>query len=159
MALEIEKGEFKPAPEWHQQRQRGRKGAGMRTIVIGAGEAGRTLARDLRRTPSYGLEPIGFLDDNPRTKGAPGLPVLGRISELGAIAAAHAIDVAIVAIPSLKPQSIRLMAEAASAAGVSVRYLPSFGAALERDARIADLRRLRIDSLLGRQEVRVVRSA
>jgi FlaA1/EpsC-like NDP-sugar epimerase len=46
---------------------------------------------------------------------------------------------------------------AAAAAGLGVRYLPSFGAALERDARISDLRRLRVDRLLGREEVRVVR--
>jgi len=159
MALEIDNRDFNPAPEVQPARQRGGSGAGRRTIVIGAGEAGRTLARDLRRTPSYGLEPIGFLDDNPRLKGANGLPVLGRISELGAITSTHAIEVAIVAIPSLKPQDIRRLAEAASAAGVSVRYLPSFGAALERDARIADLRRLRIDRLLGRQEMHVMRTA
>jgi FlaA1/EpsC-like NDP-sugar epimerase len=159
MALEIENRDFSPAPEMQPARQRGGNGAGRRTLVIGAGEAGRTLARDLRRTPSYGLEPIGFLDDNPRLKGANGLPVLGKISELGAITSTHAIEVAIVAIPSLKPQDIRRLAEAASAAGVSVRYLPSFGAALERDARIADLRRLRVDRLLGRQEMHVMRTA
>ncbi|HEY8951801.1 MAG TPA: polysaccharide biosynthesis protein, partial [Candidatus Dormibacteraeota bacterium] len=39
------------------------------------------------------------------------------------------------------------------------RYLPSFGAALERDARVSDLRRLRVDRLLGRQELHVVRTA
>jgi FlaA1/EpsC-like NDP-sugar epimerase len=133
--------------------------AGLRTIIIGAGEAGRTLARDLRRTPEYGLSPIGFLDDSPAKKGAAGLPVLGRTLDLEAIAAAHAVDVAIVAIPSLNPQQVRRFAESASAAGVSVRYLPSFGAALERDARISDLRRLRVDRLLGRQEMHVVRTA
>jgi FlaA1/EpsC-like NDP-sugar epimerase len=159
MALEIEPREIKPEPDWPSSHRRTQDGVGLRTIVIGAGEAGRTLARDLRRTPDYGLNPIGFLDDNPRMKGAAGLPVLGKISELETIASTHAIDVAIVAIPSLKPQGIRRIAEAASAAGVSVRYLPSFGAALERDARIADLRRLRVDRLLGRQEMHVVRSA
>jgi FlaA1/EpsC-like NDP-sugar epimerase len=133
--------------------------AGLRTIIIGAGEAGRTLARDLRRTPEYGLLPIGFLDDSPVKKGAIGLPVLGRTSDLVAIASAHAVDVAIVAIPSLKPSSVRALAESASTAGVSVRYLPSFGAALERDARVSDLRHLRVDRLLGRQELHVVRTA
>jgi FlaA1/EpsC-like NDP-sugar epimerase len=134
-------------------------GVGLRTIIIGAGEAGRTLARDLRRTPEYGLSPIGFLDDSPTKKEAVGLPVLGRTSDLVAIASAYAADVAIVAIPSLKPRDVRAFAESASTAGVSVRYLPSFGAALERDARISDLRRLRVDRLLGRQELHVVRTA
>src|SRR5690348_18509949 len=120
MALEIENRDFNPAPETQPVRQRGGSGAGRRTLVIGAGEAGRTLARDLRRTPSYGLEPIGFLDDNPRLKGANGLPVLGRISELGAITSTHAIEVAIVAIPSLKPQDIRRLDRKSVVEGKSV---------------------------------------
>ena len=158
MALEIEANVFKAAAAPEAPRPQ-TKSAGLRTIIIGAGEAGRTLARDLRRTPDYGLLPIGFLDDSPSKKAAVGLPVLGRTSELVAIAASCAADVVIVAIPSLKPEQVRAFAEAASAAGVSVRYLPSFGAALERDARITDLRRLRVDQLLGRQELHVVRTA
>ncbi len=64
-----------------------------------------------------------------------------------------------MAIPSLPTSGIRRLAQMAAAAGASVRYLPSFLAAMERDARISDLRRLRIDRLLGRHEVHVVRSA
>ena len=158
MALEIASSQFQPALLPVERVQVDRV-AGLRTIIIGAGEAGRTLARDLRRTPEYGLYPIGFLDDSPVKKGASGLPVLGRTSDLIAVASEYAADVAIVAIPSLKPQEVRRLAESASTAGVSVRYLPSFGAALERDARITDLRRLRVDSLLGRQEMHVVRTA
>jgi FlaA1/EpsC-like NDP-sugar epimerase len=157
MALEISSNAYK-APSL-EPAQRARGAAGMRTIIIGAGEAGRILARDLKRAPEYGLLPIGFLDDDPTKKGAPGLPVLGTTSDLVSISAAHAADVAIVAIPSLTPGDVRRLAERASAAGVSVRYLPSFGAALERDARIGDLRRLRVESLLGRQERHVVRTA
>jgi FlaA1/EpsC-like NDP-sugar epimerase len=157
MALEISSSSYK-APT--QERPHRAKSAGcMRTIIIGAGEAGRILARDLKRMPEYGLLPIGFLDDDTTKKGAAGLPVLGTTADLVSIAAAHAADIAIVAIPSLAPGEVRRLAEKASAAGVSVRYLPSFGAALERDARISDLRRLRVDRLLGRQEMHVVRTA
>src|SRR3982074_1702787 len=157
MALELASGlNGSAAPE---PRRRPAKGTGLRTIIIGAGEAGRILARDLKRAPEYGLVPIGFLDDDPTKKGAAGLPVLGGTGDLVTIAEIHAADVAIVGIPSLPPAHIRRLAEAATAAGVSVRYLPSFGAALERDARISDLRRLRVDSLLGRKEVRVMRTA
>ncbi|HEY5185989.1 MAG TPA: hypothetical protein VIM19_14055, partial [Actinomycetes bacterium] len=37
---------------------------GLRTLIVGAGEAGRALARDLKRVDSFGLAPIGFLDDD-----------------------------------------------------------------------------------------------
>jgi FlaA1/EpsC-like NDP-sugar epimerase len=157
MALEITANVFEHS-NGAAPRPARRVGA-LRTIIIGAGEAGKTLARDLRRTPEYGLLPLGFLDDNPNAKGPAGIPILGTTSDLESIAAAFDVDVAVVAIPSLSPQNIRRLAQSASAAGVSVRYLPSFGAALERDARISDLRRLRVDRLLGRQEVHVVRTA
>jgi FlaA1/EpsC-like NDP-sugar epimerase len=156
MALEVSSS-FKPSRQEAPHRVKG--GPGLRTIIIGAGEAGRVLARDLRRTPEYGLLPIGFLDDDTTKKGAAGLPVLGTTGDLVIVASEQRADVAIVAIPSLAPGNVRRLAENASAAGVSVRYLPSFGAALERDARITDLRRLRVDRLLGRQEMHVVRTA
>ena len=141
---------------------RPRQGRGqLRCLLVGAGEAGRSLARDLLRTHGFGLQPIGFLDDNPSKVGrrVAGLPVFGGTRELQAVAERELVDVVVVAIPSLPPREIRHLAVAAAAAGLGVRYLPSFGAALERDARISDLRRLRVDRLLGREEVRVVRGA
>jgi FlaA1/EpsC-like NDP-sugar epimerase len=138
---------------------RRRQGGGVRCLIIGAGEAGRSLARDLRRTPEFGLVPVGFLDDNPAKvrRRVAGLKVFGATGVLSAVAERHRVAAVIVAIPSLRPREIRRLAVQAAAAGLAVRYLPSFGAALERDARISDLRRLRVDRLLGREEVQVVR--
>ena len=116
MALEIAASVFEqndaPAP------RRARRVGALRTIIIGAGEAGKTLARDLRRTPEYGLLPLGFLDDNPSAKGPAGIPILGTTLELESIAAAFDVDVAVVAIPSLSPQNIRRLAQSASAATI-----------------------------------------
>jgi len=131
---------------------------GLSCLIVGAGEAGRAIARDLLRTPDFGLRPIGFLDDDPAAAAAGSeLPVLGTTSELAAVAEERAVDVVIVAIPSLPTARIRSLARAAAAAGVVVRYLPTFIAPLEREARLSDLRRLRVDRLLGRDELRVVR--
>ena len=132
------------------------KPAGLRTLVVGAGEAGRTLTRALRRSPSYGLLPIGFLDDSPSLTRVAGLPVCGPIRSLGEAARTQRAEACVVAIPSLRPQQLAAIVEAGRAAGLHVRYLPSFLAAVERDARLSDLRRLQVESLLGRSEVRVV---
>ncbi len=131
------------------------KAAGLRTIVVGAGEAGRTLARALRASPSYGLLPVGFVDDDPLLAKVAGLPVFGPIASLGAIAGVQRADACVVAIPSLPAARLAGIVDAGRAAGLHVRYLPSFLAAVERDARLSDLRRLHMDSLLGRSEVRV----
>ncbi len=130
--------------------------AGLGTLVVGAGEAGRTLARALRRSPNYGLVPIGFLDDAPGLIRAAGLPVYRPIAALPEIARTHRADACVVAIPSLPAPRLAEIIEAARASGLHVRYLPSFLAAVERDARLSDLRQIRVEGLLGRREVHVV---
>jgi FlaA1/EpsC-like NDP-sugar epimerase len=125
---------------------------GLRTLVVGAGDAGRTLVRDLRGTAGYGLCPVGFLDDDTGLRGVCGLPVLGPLSSLRAVVVAGDIQAVVVAIPSLPATTVRALAEAAAAACVPIRVLPSFLAAVERDARASDLTSLRIDQLLGRDE-------
>jgi FlaA1/EpsC-like NDP-sugar epimerase len=129
---------------------------GLRTLIVGAGEAGRTLARALRRSPNYGLAPIAFLDDAHGLTRTVGLPVYRPIQALPEVARTHRADACVVAIPSLPARRLAGIVEAARAAGLHVRYLPSFLAAVERDARVSDLRQLRVESLLGRREVHVV---
>ncbi|HEU5421667.1 MAG TPA: polysaccharide biosynthesis protein [Streptosporangiaceae bacterium] len=136
------------------RRSGGRSGLG--TLIAGAGEAGRTLARSLRRSPSYGLTPIGFLDDAPGLSRAAGLPVYGPIAALREVARSCRAEVCIVAIPSLPARRVAAIIASARGAGLHVRYLPSFLAALERDARLSDLRQISIEGLLGRRELRVI---
>ncbi|MPZ94151.1 MAG: NAD-dependent epimerase/dehydratase family protein [Propionibacteriales bacterium] len=128
----------------------------MRTLVIGAGVAGRALARDLAAAPDFGLEPIGFLDDDPSKTPIAELPVFGSLSRLTETALEHRIDVVVLAIPGLAPAAFREVAAAASAAGASVRYLPSFVAALERRVVGSDMRWLDVGRLIGRDEIHVV---
>ncbi|MCL6670389.1 DegT/DnrJ/EryC1/StrS family aminotransferase [Streptomyces panaciradicis] len=132
---------------------------GLRTLVVGAGEAGRALARDLARTPQFGLSPVGFLDDDPakhRAGAVAGLPVLGELDDTGTTVLAHGIEVVVVAVPGLLPARFRRVARAAEAAGARVRYLPSFIAALQRDVVGSDMRSLDVHALIGRPEMHVV---
>ena len=117
---------------------------GLRTLIVGAGEAGRTLARALRRSPNYGLFPIGFLDDASGLTRATGLPVYRPIQALPEVARAHRAAACVVAIPSLPAPRLAEIVDTARTCGLLVRFLPSFLAAVERDARISDLRQLRV---------------
>ncbi|MDP9182555.1 MAG: polysaccharide biosynthesis protein [Actinomycetota bacterium] len=127
----------------------------LRTIVVGAGVAGRALARDLAATPDFGLLPIGFLDDGPIDL-RDGPPVLGSLDDLTEMALLHRVDVVVLAIPRLSPPRFRDLVRRATAAGASVRYLPSFVAALERSVAGSDMRWLDMSRLLGRDEIHVV---
>jgi FlaA1/EpsC-like NDP-sugar epimerase len=142
----------------HEKRPHGRD---LRCLIIGAGEAGRAIARDLRRVESFGLFPIGFLDDRlaGRRRVVAGLPIIGATDDLAHAAQMHQVEAVVVAIPSLPSREIRRLANAAAAEGLTVRFMPSFGDALERPARLSDLRRLSMARLLGRDEHRVVRKS
>lgn len=128
----------------------------LRAVLVGAGEAGRAIGRDLLNVPEFGLEPIGFLDDRETVSGVSGLSVLGELDDLGTVLRDHNPDVVIIAIPGLGLARVRQLAAVASAWGASVRYLPSFVAALERDARTSDLKSLNLSYLIGRAETHVV---
>jgi FlaA1/EpsC-like NDP-sugar epimerase/dTDP-4-amino-4,6-dideoxygalactose transaminase len=132
---------------------------GLRTLVVGAGEAGRALARDLARTPEFGLDPIGFLDDDPDKRRAAvigELPVLGEVDSVRETVLTHGIEAVVVAIPGLGRERFRQVVGAAEATGASVRYLPSFIAALRRDVVGSDMRALDVHQLIGRTEMHVV---
>ena len=130
---------------------------GARTLIVGGGDAGRTLAHDLQQTPSYGLVPIGFLDDDVHKRHVAHLPVLGRLADLPDLVRAEAVDVVIVAIPSLPPVELGTLLRHATMSGARVRYLPSFHAAVQRGSRAGDLYEVSPAALLGREEINVVR--
>lgn len=132
---------------------------GLRTLIVGDGSAARTLTRDLRRSPDFGLWPVGCLDDYTRPGSVHSVPLLGRLADLRRVIDESRIDAVVIAIPSLPAAVISSLAQEATAAGVHVRFLPSFLSALERVARAADMRTLRISDLLGREERHVATAA
>jgi FlaA1/EpsC-like NDP-sugar epimerase len=145
---------------WHgglRPRKRVRQnGPGLATLIVGAGSAARTLMRDLRSTPDYGLRPVGLLDDDPGIRSVFGTPVLGALADLRDIVRQHQVHVIIIAIPSLPQASLSRLIRAAADTGAHVRYLPSFLSALERVARAADMRTVSFSDLLGRAERRIL---
>jgi FlaA1/EpsC-like NDP-sugar epimerase len=139
----------------HLRRTKPADPAALATLILGAGDAGRAIAQALRSTRDYGLVPVGFLDDNPRLRRANGLPVLGPLAEVARVARDTGARAALVSIPSLPGARIAELIELCAAAGLMVRHLPSFLAAVERDLLVSDLRAIRVDELLGRDEVHI----
>ena len=147
------------AAPWRRSAAARPGGQGLPTLVVGAGAAARTLIRDLRECPDFGLRPIGCLDDNPHARSASGVPVLGTLSDLGRVVTARGVRAVVIAIPSLPRDETSALIRRASELGVHVRLLPSFLSAVERVARAADMRSLRLTSLLGREERQVAQPA
>jgi FlaA1/EpsC-like NDP-sugar epimerase len=135
--------------------------AGASTLIVGAGQAGTSLARDLHRVKSFGLTPIGFLDDDPQKLGRKfrATPVLGTVDDLEEVLKRTSAEVVVIAIPSMGSADIHALARRAALHGARVRHLPPFLAALQREIAGSDMRDLQVGSLIGRDEMRVVSPA
>ena len=114
-----------------------------RVLIIGAGEAGATLAREIQTKPGLGMEVVCFVDDQPQLKGQliHGLQVIGDRHELAKIIPRLEITRAIIAMPQASPSIIRETIEILNAAGVENDILPSIGQLLHRKVTVNNLRR------------------
>ncbi|MBX6331068.1 MAG: polysaccharide biosynthesis protein [Gemmatimonadaceae bacterium] len=125
-----------------------------RVIIIGAGDAGEMLLREMRNNPALGYLPVGFVDDDSHKIGfhIHGVPVLGTSSELGALLARHAADELIISIPSATREQIQAIVDRCVATKLPFKILPAI-AALAGRVQISQVRPVRVEDLLGRDPV------
>lgn len=128
----------------------------LRALIVGAGEAGAFLARDLMRNEDD-LYPAGFVDDDISKIGrhVSGLRVFGSTADLWEIAQREAIQVVLIAIPSANGRKIREIFEALSPLNIQVRILPSLRELAGGQVSVSRLRKVRLEDLLGREPVRI----
>jgi len=139
---------------WKDTTQKRGSRATIRVLILGAGEAGETLVRDLRRASTY--QPVGFLDDAARLHGSElqGLPILGSIADLERLAPEVAAQLAIIALPELDAEAMRTVVEACEKSGLPFRMVPRLDDVLSGRSRPGELKEVAIEDLLGRQPVK-----
>jgi FlaA1/EpsC-like NDP-sugar epimerase len=127
--------------------------AALRVLILGAGQAGEALVRDLRRAGAY--QPVGFLDDAAKLRGShlQGVPVLGRVDEVERIAPETAAKLLVIAMPSLDAASMRRIVAACESTGLPFRTVPRLDDLLEGRSLPGELKEVAIEDLLGRQPV------
>ncbi|WP_158542693.1 polysaccharide biosynthesis protein [Lujinxingia litoralis] len=131
-------------------------GSGARNLmIVGAGDAGDLLVREINRTRSLRLRPIVFVDDDPYKRGLRlhGIPVEGPIDRLGQLVARHDIEEIIIALPPEEQAQVRRVIERAGPLGVHTRILPAVEAMLEQEVSLHQLREVSIADLLRRDPV------
>lgn len=128
-----------------------------RLLVLGAGEAGSSIVKQLLHDPESPYLPVGLLDDDPmkRHLRVVGVPVLGRRSDLMDVAAKVDAQALLVAIPAASTRLVREVSALAEQARLPVRVLPSTTELLDGRVSVADIRPLAERELLGRAPVRV----
>ena len=141
---------------WREHQLYGRVGGeGEPVLIMGAGDAAMMLLRELKRSPEWRV--VGLLDDETGKRGRSldGVPVLGGIGEVAGHAARLQVKKVIIAMPSATAASRRRAAEAAAAAGAAVLTVPAIDDLLSGRVSISHLRKVELEDLLGREEVRL----
>ncbi len=132
-------------------------GKGKRALIIGAGNAGALVVRELQKTAQLNLVPVGFLDDDPAKQkhAIHGVTVIGAVSDLASTIDLHRIDEVIIAIPSAPGGLVRMVNDVCRLKGIASRTMPGIYELIGGKVSVNRLREVDITDLLRREPVRV----
>jgi FlaA1/EpsC-like NDP-sugar epimerase len=131
---------------------------GKEAIVVGAGDAGQLVIKEMLRNPALGYTPIGLVDDDPRKRNLRlhGVRVLGTTADLAHVIRDRKPDELLIAIPSASGELRARIVDTARSLHVPVKTLPSLSELVSGDADLArQLRPVEVEDVLGREPVEV----
>jgi len=130
-------------------------GDGIQTLLLGAGDAGDALLREILSNPKLNISPVGFLDDAPQKAGMSlhGFRVLGRVDQLKEMVDKLGVKQIFIAMPSASAQEMRRVVKICKDGGVPYKTLPGMGGFIDGSVSINSLREVNYEDLLGRPPV------
>jgi FlaA1/EpsC-like NDP-sugar epimerase len=133
---------------------------GKRTLIIGAGEAGTMVVREMERNPDSGYVPVGFIDDDPSkiNMRIHGIKVLGKTEDIKDIVQQLNIEQIVIAIPSAPPNLLKKFIDicaSLSHLGVKFKIVPGITEIINGEVNLSHLKEIEFEDLLGREEVKL----
>ena len=131
------------------------KKATERVLLVGAGQAADMLIRELHRTPSLDIQPVGLVDDDARLQGMTiqGYSVMGTVADTPELVKKHNVTQVVVAIPSASADQVARIYRICKPAGVQIKILPSLADLVSGTVSLRDARDLDVKDLLGRPKI------
>lgn len=148
---------FRLLGEARQNQLSGHAGRKRRVLIVGAGDAGALVVRELQKNPQLNFIPLGFLDDDTAKlkQQIHGVPVVGTLNDLTHVLEHQHVDEVIIAIPSAPGRVVRMVADVARLKGVPFRTMPGIYELLGGSVSVSRLREVDITDLLRRQPARI----
>jgi len=131
---------------------------GKEVLVVGAGDAGQLVIREMQRNRQLGYTPIGLIDDDPRKKNLRihGIRVLGTVDDLRHILRDNRPDEVILAIPSASGEMRQRIVNVTREGNVPVKTLPGLYELISGESDLAtQIRPVQVEDVLGREPVEV----
>jgi len=124
-------------------------------LIIGAGDAGEKMVREIIDNPRLHYRVVGFIDDDPSKLSMKihGIPVLGPISKIAKIALQHKVDEILIAIPSASTRQMRRIIKICETTGLKFRTTPSIAELINGGVPFKTIREVSFEDLLGRDPV------
>jgi FlaA1/EpsC-like NDP-sugar epimerase len=125
------------------------------TLIIGAGEAGSAIVRELKQNPSLSYNPVGLVDDDLSKKGVKihGVKVLGSTDMLHELILQYRVGCVMIAIPRANGKLVERIIAKCRECKVEFKTLPPIGELINRSASVSQVRKLRVEDLLEREAV------
>lgn len=129
---------------------------GKRVLIIGAGDSGAMVLREIQLSNHVNMDVVGFIDDDPLKRDAriAGVHVLGVIHEIPQIVRRYSIQQVLVSIPSAPGKTIRSIVELCDQAEVPVKVMPGLSELLDGTVSVRQLRDVAIEDLLRRDPIK-----
>ncbi len=124
-------------------------------IIVGAGDAGEMIVRELQKHPGINKKIIGLIDDDPYKQNLEihGIEVLGNRKKIPEIIDKYDINEVIIAIPSAKGKEIKEIYELSNQEGVKVKTVPGIYEILNGGVHLNQIREVKVEDLLRREPV------
>ena len=129
----------------------------LRTLIVGAGEGGGILAREIQQNDKMPNKIVGFIDDDKDKKNQIicGYKVYGNVRSIPRIVKQEAIEEIIIAIPSMSAARSKEIIDICAATGCSVKLCPGLESLVDDKIGMGKVRKVEIEDLLGREPVKL----
>ena len=128
-----------------------------RAVVVGAGDAGVLVVREMQRNPQLHMQPVAFVDDDPEKlrKDIHGVRVVGKLKDLQSVIDRSRAREVVIAIPSAPGDVVRLVTQICRRKGIPFRTMPGIYELIGGQVNVSRLREVEISDLLRRQPARI----
>ncbi|MEB7965765.1 polysaccharide biosynthesis protein [Mammaliicoccus sciuri] len=126
------------------------------TLIVGGGQGGSLLIRQMMSTPYMGMEPVLVVDDDPNKQKmsiATGVKVQGYIADIPELVKKFNIKKIIIAIPTLSQKRLREINQLCEGANVEVFKMPNIENVMSGELEVNQLKKVQVEDLLGRDPV------
>ncbi len=128
-------------------------GTARRALIMGAGDAGEMMVREMMRSTRMDYAPVAFVDDDPIKHGSMihGVPVLGGRAEIPSLVHQLGIKDILIAIPSARGKTVREIVQVCKNTPAGLKILPDLTRLQDGKVHVSDLRQVQVEDLLGRE--------